>query len=170
MKHVTAPFSTTDTAEAAVERLVAGGFDRGRISFLVTRDHHHHYFSDETGGALRGLKAGGLFGALGGGLVALAAVAVPGVGLLAAGPLLALLGGAGAGAAGGGFIGLLVGAGLSEEEAHLYKGRLEKGDILVGILTDDPGRAAKAEEILLQAGAVHTPVAMEVDRPELTST
>ena len=59
-------------------------------------------------GAATGAALGGLFGAIVAGLAAIGSITVPGVGLLASGPIVAALAGGGAGAAVGGLTGALV--------------------------------------------------------------
>ncbi|HEY7334580.1 MAG TPA: hypothetical protein VH639_06825 [Bryobacteraceae bacterium] len=64
-------------------------------------------------------------------LAGIGAIAIPGVGpLIAAGPIMALLAGAGAGGAVGTLIGALVGMGIPEYEAERYEGR--RGRRLIG--------------------------------------
>ena len=81
----------------------------------------------------------------GGALAAIAAaatVAVPGLGLLVAGPIAAALAGAGAGAVVGGGIGALVGAGIPEERVKEYESGLKEGGILMGV-TPRPRRIGR---------------------------
>jgi hypothetical protein len=103
----------------------------------------------ETSGAAQGAGVGAGVGAalggIGGLLVGLGALAIPGIGpVLAAGPLAAALGGvagAGAGAVAGGAAGGLVGAlsemGVNEEHAGYYAEGIRRGGTLVAIQTDD---------------------------------
>ena len=56
--------------------------------------------------------------------------AIPGVGpFIAAGPLMAMLGGIGVGSAIGGLTGALIGLGIPEYEAKRYEGRIKRGSI-----------------------------------------
>jgi hypothetical protein len=103
-------------------------------------------------GAATGAATGGILGAIIAGLTAVGSVVVPGVGLLAAGPIVAALAGAGAGGAAGGLVGALVGAGLPEHEAKVYTEHVEKHAILVGVHVDDK-HAGVAREILRAEGA-----------------
>lgn len=76
--------------------------------------------------------AGGLLGAIIGGLTMVGSVVMPGAGLLVAGPLVGALTGGAIGGAAGGLIGALVGAGLPEERAVHYEKQLQElGNILV---------------------------------------
>lgn len=90
--------------------------------------------SDVTTGAVTGGVVGGLAGVL----LGLGALAIPGFGpVLAAGPLVAGLAGAGIGAAVGGLVGALVSWGVPEDEAELYAESVRRGSILVGLKTED---------------------------------
>ena len=102
-----------------------------------------------------GVATGGLIGAVGGLLVALQALALPGLGpIVAAGPLAATLGGAAIGAATGGLIGALVDAGVPAEYARTYATHVERGHALVTVRTG-PTMAPLVRDILAHAGAVH---------------
>jgi hypothetical protein len=71
-------------------------------------------------------------------LAGFGSLAIPGIGpLVAAGWLIALLAGAGTGAVAGGLLGGLVGAGIRNEDAHLYAEALRRGGTLVTVRTDD---------------------------------
>lgn len=77
----------------------------------------------------------------GGALAAIAVaatVAIPGVGLIVAGPIAAALAGAGAGAVTGGVIGALVGAGIPEERVKVYESGLKEGGIVMGVKPRTP--------------------------------
>jgi hypothetical protein len=71
---------------------------------------------------------GAAIGGVGGLLLSFAGMAIPGVGpVLAAGPIVAALGGAGLGAAAGGLIGVLTESGIPEDEAGLYAEGVRRG-------------------------------------------
>lgn len=90
---------------------------------------------------------------LGGLLVGLGVLAVPGIGpLLAAGPLAGALGGLLAGGAAGGIIGGLSAIGVPEEYARDYAASIEQGHTLVSVRTDDV-TADPVERILTVNGA-----------------
>jgi hypothetical protein len=103
-------------------------------------------------GAATGGTIGGVIGAIAAGLVATGVVAVPGLGLVAAGPILATLAGLGAGAAAGGVTGALIGLGIPEHEAKFYNQQIGQGGILVGVFTHDD-RVEQARKLLDAAGA-----------------
>jgi hypothetical protein len=103
-------------------------------------------------GAATGGTIGGVIGAVAAGLVAAGIVVVPGLALVAAGPIVATLAGLGAGAAAGGLTGALIGLGLPEHEARFFNEQIEHGGILVGVYTHND-RATQAKKILEASGA-----------------
>lgn len=83
-------------------------------------------------GAGAGAVTGTVLGGVGGLLVGLGSLVVPGAGpFLADGTIATTLAGAGIGAAAGGIIGALTGLGIPEEEAKSYGDRISQGDYLV---------------------------------------
>jgi uncharacterized membrane protein len=85
-------------------------------------------------GASAGAVTGGVLGGTLGLLAGIGALALPGFGpLIAAGPIMAALGGTAARAAGGGVVGALVGLGIPESEARVYEERLKAGGYLVAV-------------------------------------
>ena len=94
-------------------------------------------------------EGAGVGGAIGGTIGAIAAavaavgtsIALPGLGLVIAGPIAAAIAGAGAGAAGGGLIGALVGWNMPEERVKEYEEGMKNGGILLGLRTRDSADA-----------------------------
>jgi hypothetical protein len=81
-----------------------------------------------------GSAIGGTLGAIVGAIAAIGtSVALPGLGLIVAGPIVAALTGAGAGGLTGGLIGGLVGAGIPKEKAEVYEKSIKEGGIVVGV-------------------------------------
>ena len=75
-----------------------------------------------------GAATGGVLGGALGWVVGIGALAIPGVGpFIAAGPIMAALGGAALGAATGGIAGSLIGLGIPELEAKQYETRVKGG-------------------------------------------
>ena len=74
---------------------------------------------------------------------------------------MAALTGAGAGAAAGGLLGSLTGAGVEERDAHVYSEGLSRGGSLVTVRTDDT-RASEVECILARYNPVD-PTTREAD-------
>jgi hypothetical protein len=159
-------FDTFAQAQQAVNDLTNSGVRRDDIS-IVANDMRGEYSREIGGeskaaeGAVGGALGGGVLGGVLGLLVGIGALAIPGIGpVLAAGPLAAALGaagatavaGAGIGAASGGIIGALVGAGIPEEEAHVYAEGVRRGGVLVTAVTDD-AIAGTAQSIMRRNGA-----------------
>lgn len=98
----------------------------------------------------KGALNAGLWGSLGGGLVAgIASLALPAVGGAVA--LVGLAAGGFYGAVSGGLIGGATGVGLSDEKAKYYDSQLEKGDYLV-IVTGSEDEIAGAKSVLEASG------------------
>lgn len=137
-------FDSMNDAQSAVQDLVQAGVSRSEIS-LMANDGKGEYASSlpstgdvkkTTDGTTVGenVAAGAGFGALGGLLLGLGALAIPGVGpIVAAGPLAAALGGAAVGAAGGGVIGALKDAGVPDDDAQFYNESLRRGGVVVSV-------------------------------------
>jgi len=140
---VTGLFRDRESAERAYGSLSERGYGKDDVNLLMSDDTRNKYFADDDDtelgtkaweGAGKGAAIGGGVGAT---LAAIAAIgttlALPGLGLLIAGPIAAGLAGAGAGAATGGLIGALVGHGIPEEHAKHYEQGLREGGIVMGV-------------------------------------
>jgi hypothetical protein len=154
---VTGIFKARSDAERATEDLVHFGFSRDDISLLMSdatkgREFQLQMATKAPEGAATGATIGGVIGAVAASLVALGVIVVPGLALVAAGPVVAALAGLGAGAAAGGLTGALIGLGVPEHEAKFYNEEIERGGILLGVYTHDD-RAEQARKILDAAGA-----------------
>jgi uncharacterized membrane protein len=138
MKTVVGTYDNIQTAYAVANDLISAGYSRNDIS-VVASDANNEYAPyteantvDSTDDVAKGAGIGAAIGGLGGLLVGLGALAIPGVGpVIAAGPLLAALTGAGVGAVTGGIVGALVDLGIPDEEAHIYSEGLRRGHVLV---------------------------------------
>lgn len=155
-KTVTAMYDSFTHAQRAVQDLVDAGFNRDDIS-LVANDAAGEYKSYTADGDVKGGE-GASFGAVTGALVGLGAMLIPGVGpVIAAGPLVAALTGAGLGAAAGavtgGLTASMVDFGLDTEHAGYYAEGVRRGGALVSARVDE-GRAGQAESILNRHGMV----------------
>lgn len=143
---VTGLFRDRDSAERAYQSASSRGYDKDDLNLVMSDETRTRHFSD-MGGAVEtelGSKAAegaGIGGAVGGTLGAIAAaiaavgtsIAIPGLGLVIAGPLAAALAGAGAGAATGGLVGALIGWGIPEERVKKYEEGIKEGGILMGM-------------------------------------
>jgi hypothetical protein len=152
---------SSSEAETIVRSLREDGFGDNNISVLFpdrdgTRDFAHQQNTKAPEGATVGAGTGGLLGGTLGWLVGAGALAIPGLGpFIAAGPILAALGGASLGATVGGLTGALVGMGIPEYEAKQYEGKLREGNILISVHTatsDEAARAKKTFDIHHAAG------------------
>lgn len=141
-------FTDRTSAEKEYEALVARGYSAKDINLMMTEEGRKRHFGDgaattELGSkALEGAGVGGGIGAVAGGALAAiavaATVALPGVGLIVAGPIAAALAGAGAGAVAGGVIGALVGAGIPEERVKDYESGMKEGGMVMGVKPRTP--------------------------------
>jgi hypothetical protein len=140
---MTGLFRDRESAEGAYRSLSSRGYGKDDVNLLMSDETRKKYFADDDDSEL-GTKAwegAGKGAAIGGGvgatLAAIAAVgttlALPGLGLLIAGPLAAALAGAGGGALTGGLIGALVGHGIPEEHAKQYEQGIRDGGIVMGV-------------------------------------
>ena len=153
-RYVTGMFRDRDSAERAYQALSDRGYDRNDVNVVMSDETRQRHFSDPQGQTTElGSKAAegaGIGGAIGGTLGAIAAalaavgtsIALPGLGLVIAGPVAAALAGAGAGAATGGLVGALIGWGIPEERVKLYEEGVREGGILMGVKprSDDDAR------------------------------
>jgi len=146
-------------AEAIVDDLRAAGFSNNDLSALFpdkegTRDFAHEKSTKAPEGAAAGATTGGLVGGALGWLAGIGALAIPGVGpFIAAGPIMAALGGAAVGAATGGLTGALIGLGMPEYEAKQYEEKIRSGNILISVHTEDSQQRQMAKEIFEQHDA-----------------
>ena len=141
---VTGMFRDRESAERAYGSLTSRGYSDKDVNLLMSDETRKKHFTDDGRETELGTKAAegaGKGAAIGGGigatLAAIAAigtsVALPGLGLVVAGPLLAGLAGAGAGGATGGIIGALIGAGIPEERVKQYEEGVRNGGIVMGV-------------------------------------
>lgn len=148
-----------EQAEKIVSEMKNAGFGNNDISVLFpdktgTRDFAHEHHTKAPEGAATGAGAGGLLGGGLGWLIGIGSLAIPGVGpFIAAGPIMAALGGAAVGAAVGGLTGALVGMGMPEFEAKRYEGKIRAGGALISVHTEDSEERARAKDIFKRAGA-----------------
>jgi hypothetical protein len=134
-------------AERAVEELLRSGFERNHIGIISPE------IGKQAAAALAGGSRGMLYGGLGGMLLGALALAIPGIGpIIAAGPVLPLLG-AIFGAIAGGLVGGLTSKEIPEADAHFYAEGLRRGGTLIIISAENDELAQRAREIMKQHGA-----------------
>ncbi|MFQ4142078.1 general stress protein [Chlorogloeopsis sp. ULAP02] len=161
-------FSNRQAAEDALNRLRDSGFPMDRVSVLAKDADRNEQIgganvtdrsdlsdrgdTEAQEGAGIGAVTGTVLGGIGGLLVGLEALIIPGVGpFLAAGTIATTLAGAGIGAATGGLVGALTGLGIPEEEARAYSERVFQGEFLV-IVDGTDNEIQRAASILSNQG------------------
>jgi hypothetical protein len=155
--YITGLFKDRESAERAYQSVSERGYPGNDVDLVMSDDTRQRHFtttaqvSTELGN--KAAEGAGIGGALGGTVGAIAAavaaigttLAIPGLGLIIAGPLAAAVAGAGAGAASGGLIGALIGLGIPEERVKHYESGLQQGGILMGVKPHSEEDAAYIE-------------------------
>ncbi len=165
-KTVIGLFDNRAEAESVIQSLVGEGFRRNDIAVMSKKNEGRDDKQGETVAYVeedgeeqikdmaKGAGTGAAIGGLAGLLLSLTAVAIPGIGpVLAAGPLAAVIAGAGIGATAGGLISGLTRLGVPEEDANYYAEGVRRGGTLVSVEASDE-RAEAAVRIMKQHGAV----------------
>lgn len=175
MKKIVGIFKTEEHAIKAIEGLRSSGYTDDEISIITKDDDKYDSLTDKVGkditnnkevasGAAAGAVTGGTIGGLGGLLLGLGALAIPGVGpIVAAGPIAAAITGALAGGAVGGLAGALVDYGVPEVEAKEYEERINDGDILV-LVDDDEVKRDKAYDSFYESESLNRDTYSHRDR------
>ncbi len=151
--------TSEDQAIQIVDELKEANFSSNDISVLLpdrtgTKDFAHKQNTTAPEGAATGGVTGGVLGGALGWLVGIGAIAIPGVGpFIAAGPIMAALGGAAVGGAVGGVAGALIGLGIPEYEAKRYEGKIRSGNILISVHTEDGDEIKRVKDIFKRAEA-----------------
>lgn len=152
-------YPSREAIEKAVGEFRTAGFRAEDISVLMptnagTKELAHELHTKAPEGTAAGAASGAVLGGTLGWLVGVGALAIPGLGpFVAAGPLMAMLGGVGVGATVGGLTGALIGLGVPEYEAKRYEGLIKSGSILMSVHADNKEWATKAKEIFERTGA-----------------
>jgi uncharacterized protein (TIGR02271 family) len=165
-KTVIGLFDNRAEAQSVVQALLGEGFRRDDISVMSkkiegqdNREGETVAYVEEDGeeqikDMAKGAGTGAAIGGLAGLLLSLTAVAIPGIGpVLAAGPLAAVIAGAGIGATAGGLISGLTRLGVPEEDANYYAEGVRRGGTLISVEASDE-KAEHAVRIMKQHGAV----------------
>ncbi|MEA5570283.1 general stress protein [Calothrix sp. UHCC 0171] len=163
-KRAVGVFSHRSHAEAALTELRDSGFAMNNVSIIgkdtdnnfdaVSRTPMEGNKADD--GAKTGAATGATLGGLGGFLVGLGALAIPGIGPVIAGgaaatALATTVTGGAIGAAAGGVVGGLVGLGIPENRARVYSDRLNRGNYIV-MVDGSEEEVRHAETILRNHG------------------
>jgi hypothetical protein len=158
-------FRDRERAAQAIRDLRARGFAPEEIGAAMRdRSEQGELVADNSlravGAAASGAAGGGVLGGVIGLLVGAGVLAIPGVGPVVAGGVLAsTLGvvggtaaaGAGIGAATGGILGALIGMGIPHEDARFFERGVREGGTLVTVHA--PSRESEAREALAAQGA-----------------
>lgn len=141
---LTGMFSDRESTESAYNTLQERGYSKDEINLIMSDETREKYFSGDAEdteigtkaaeGAGKGSAIGGAVGAVVGVIAAIGtSLAIPGLGIIIAGPLAAGIAGAGVGGITGGVIGALVGAGIPEARAKIYESGIKDGNIVLGV-------------------------------------
>ncbi|MGF1675500.1 MAG: general stress protein [Rivularia sp. (in: cyanobacteria)] len=142
-KRAVGTFPSRDDAEKALYKLRDSGFSMDKVSLLAknadgneqiagTEVRNERGENEAQEGAGIGATTGTVLGGLGGLLLGLGELFIPGAGpFLAAGTIATTLAGAGLGAATGGIVGALTGMAIPEEDAQMYQDRIDNGYYLL---------------------------------------
>lgn len=165
---VSAVFDHRAEAERALTELRAAGVDDGAIS-IVGRQDGKTVTTDgagedsDSGEETKGFVAGIAGGAGAGALLGIAALAIPGVGPLAAAGAIAAsaipgaaVTGAAIGAAAGGLTKILTDHGVGDEDAAYYEQSIGYGGIFVSVDSEEAGISAQAAGDILHRNGGHS--------------
>lgn len=156
--YLTGLFPDRDSAERAYQGVVDRGYKQDDINLVMSDETRQKQFGSEQGvttelgtkaaeGAGVGAGIGGTVGAIAAAVAAVGtSIAIPGLGLVLAGPVAAALAGAGAGGAAGGLIGALIGWSIPEERVKAYESGIRQGGILMGLKPRNDEDAAHLEQ------------------------
>lgn len=141
---LTGMFQDRETSESAYNTLLERGYTKDDINLVMSDDTRKKHFTNEnqetemgtkaSEGAGKGSAIGGAVGAVVGIIAAIGTtLALPGLGIVIAGPIAAGLAGAGAGGITGGIVGALIGSGIPEDRARIYEDGIKNGSIVLGV-------------------------------------
>ena len=145
--YLTGLFHDREGAERAYQGVVDQGYKQDDVNLVMSDETRQRHFGNGAAGGQQtelGTKAaegagigagiGGTRGAIAAAVAAVGtSIAVPGLGLVVAGPIAAALAGAGAGGAAGGLMGALIGWNIPEERVKQYENGIREGGILMGV-------------------------------------
>ncbi|MCB9077771.1 MAG: hypothetical protein H6631_09285 [Anaerolineaceae bacterium] len=157
MSTVVGVYKDMAEAQKAVGALKEANYSDEQISLVAANpddkygtyvNGHTDYRDDDVSGS-EGAVVGGIEGGLIGLTLGLGALLIPGVGpIVAMGPLLAGLIGAGVGAVTGGVTASLIDLGVSEDRAHLYGKAMHEGYTLVAVSGLNHDQIDNVEDIM----------------------
>lgn len=155
---MTGMFRNRESTENAYNDLQKRGYSKDEINLVMSdKTRKNDYNEDGVEETEIGTKAaehagkgsaiGGSVGAVAGVIAAIGtSVAIPGLGILIAGPIAAGLAGAGAGGLTGVLIGALIGSGIPEARAKLYESGIKEGNVVISVTPKNEEDAMFLEE------------------------
>ncbi|HVE49082.1 MAG TPA: hypothetical protein VNG69_05615 [Casimicrobiaceae bacterium] len=164
---VTGVFSDAESVERAYRAAEKQGYSIDDLNVVMSDETRQRYFSQDqpisTELASKSAEGGELGGPTGGRIgIALsivaavgAALVLPGLGLVMAGPVAVALAGAGSAAVAATLIGALSDWGLPEERVKHYDDAIKNGGILMALKTRSPDDARDIESQWRDFGAAH---------------
>ena len=163
---ISAVFDSHSEAEAAARDLRQAGVPDSALSVIARRQEESGDYGDANTHEAKEKGEGALKGALGGAgvgaLLGIAALAIPGVGPLAAAGAIASSAipeaaaiGAGAGALAGGLSGMLTKHGVSDEDAGYYEERINDGGVFLSVDASSAGVSADEVRNILHRNGGH---------------
>jgi mannose-6-phosphate isomerase-like protein (cupin superfamily)/uncharacterized membrane protein len=157
-KTIVGLFDDFTAATLTVPDLIRAGIPREHIS-VVANDTKGEFLNfqpaDEPTATVTGAGAGAAVGGLGGLLIGLGALAIPGIGpLIAAGPIATTIAGVTVGAAAGSLIGAFHEVGVPESDARYYIEGIRRGGTVLTATVDD-AQVDEAMAILRQHKVVN---------------
>jgi len=160
MSNIVGIFDSAPLANEAIAGLLSCGLTKDDISLIMSDKAKAHFSAATKDNGDRavvdtaiGVGTGGVLGALVAGLTTAGAILIPGAQLLVVGPLVAMLTGAGAGAAVGGLAGALTAVGVSTAESAKYSDEIKAGKAVIVAHTKNDAQTMAARSILLNQGA-----------------
>src|ERR1700730_18327255 len=151
-----------DRLKDLLRQLTAAGFSKAAVSLMVAdhelgtdpADEPPREGSDKLRDLTLGAASGGLLLGTLGGLIGLASLTIPGLGLfLVGGPLAVALGDAIAGGAVGAVAGALIGMRIPDHQAKQYEESLSHGAAIVSVHVQSEKELESAMQVLADAGA-----------------
>ncbi len=161
--YLTGLFPDRESAERAYQGAVDRGYKTDDVNLVMSDETRKRHFGDDSTSSVGGrqtelgtkaAEGAGIGAGIGGTIGAIAAavaavgtsIAVPGLGLVVAGPIAAALAGAGAGGAAGSLLGALIGWNIPEERVKEYETGIKEGGILMGVRTKSDDDASTLEQ------------------------
>lgn len=161
---VTGVFRSTPQVERAYEVAVARGYVIGDVNVVMSEETRRRFYgepgvtaSEISKKSAEGAELGGPTGGRVGIAISIvaaftAALVLPGLGLVAAGPIAVALAGAGAAGVAAGLVSLAAHWGLPEGRMREYEPAIADGGILMGVKTRTEGDAAQIAEEWMKIG------------------